>query len=169
MDPQPDLIRQQIDETRSSLTEKLETLEAEVKGGVASAREAVEQTVTTVKQTFDIRYQMDHHPWFMLGLALVSGAVAGALVGGRMNGGRRMARRMAEVQEPPQPGFADKLADRLGDELGKVQELAISTLAGVISNVAQKAIPTLGHAVEEMLERAAADAGTTPPQYGPQI
>ena len=32
MDQEPDVIRQQIDETRSSLTEKLETLEGQVRG-----------------------------------------------------------------------------------------------------------------------------------------
>jgi len=191
------MIRQQIDETRSSLTDKLETLEAEVmdtvqsaRATVANAQEAVADTLTsvkesvqsakeTVKRTLDIPYQVDRHPWFMMGLALVSGAVAGALVGGRMNASRRMTRRMSELsaaqpqhtepmptREPRQPGFMDKLGARLGDEFEKAQELAISTLAGVVGEVARKSIPALAHAVEDMMARAAEEAGATPQQYG---
>jgi ElaB/YqjD/DUF883 family membrane-anchored ribosome-binding protein len=114
MGPQPDVIRQQIEETRSSLTEKLEALEAEVKGTVQSAKETVEGTISsvketvtnakeTVKHTFDIPYQVARHPWAMLGLSLVSGIVAGALLGGRVSTDRRIARRMSEAsREPPE-------------------------------------------------------------------
>jgi len=198
MDPQPDVIRQQIDQTRCSLTEKLETLEAEVKGTVQSARdtvenarEAVSETITnvkqTVKQTFDLSYQVDHHPWAMLGLSLVSGLVVGALVGSRTNSDRRMVRRMSEAseeprlrsessladgrsrmayEEPARPGFMDKLSGQLGNELEKVKDLAITTLVGVVSDVARRSIPALGSAVEEMMVRAASESGAPPQQYG---
>jgi ElaB/YqjD/DUF883 family membrane-anchored ribosome-binding protein len=207
MDPQPDLIRQQIDQTRSSLTDKLETLEAEVKGTVQSARETVEcaketvqETISsvkesvnsakeTVKHTFDIPYQVDRHPWFMLGLSLASGAVAGALLASRMDGGRRVARPLAgSSAEPPVPvgisepdyrrgptangaggaGFMEKLTGRFGNEFEKVKDLAIETLVGVAGEAARKAIPALARAVEDMLVRAAAEAETRPGQYGPQ-
>jgi ElaB/YqjD/DUF883 family membrane-anchored ribosome-binding protein len=190
MDPQPDVIRQQIEETRSSLTEKLETLEAEVKGTVESARETVENVKEsvhnakeTVKRTFDIPYQVDRHPWAMLGLSLVSGVVAGAFLGGRMSTDRRIARRMSEASvEPPErggaawprlthegdgrPGFLDKLGSQLGDEFEKAKDLAISTLVGVVGEVARKSIPALGNAVEEMMTRVASQAGAPPQQYG---
>jgi ElaB/YqjD/DUF883 family membrane-anchored ribosome-binding protein len=130
MDPQPDLIRQQIDQTRSSLTDKLETLEAEVKETVqsardtmetareaveetfASARETVQDTISsvkesvhsataTVKRTFDVEHQVQEHPWAMLGLSLVSGVAVGVLLGGRLDPGRRVARRMSEASAEP--------------------------------------------------------------------
>jgi ElaB/YqjD/DUF883 family membrane-anchored ribosome-binding protein len=209
MDPQPDVIRQQIDQTRSSLTEKLETLEAEVKGTVESAKDAVEETLSTaretvqetitsvretvetatetVKRTFDIPYQVDRHPWAMLGLSAVTGVVAGALLGSHLGNGRRVARRMAEASAGPEeragvnpsevrfrvapdrssgPGFMDKLSDRFGDEFEKVKDLAIATLVGVAADVAKKAIPALGAAVEDMMLRAASEAGAPPRQYG---
>ncbi len=205
MDPQPDVIRQQIEETRSSLTEKLETLEAEVKGTVESARETIEsakETVTgtidnvketvqsatqTVKRTFNIPYQVDRHPWAMMGLSLVSGIVAGALVGGRLTTGRRMTYGMAEASREPlersetapaaawsrltheqgRPGFMDKLRHQLGNEVEKVKDLAVNTLAGVVSDVARRSIPALGQAVEDMMTRMASQVGV-PPQYGPE-
>jgi len=51
MDDKPEVIRHRIDETRSALTEKLETLEREVRGTVCEARDAVTCTVETVRET----------------------------------------------------------------------------------------------------------------------
>ncbi|HKI37772.1 MAG TPA: hypothetical protein VKA46_38320 [Gemmataceae bacterium] len=216
MDPQPDVIRQQIEETRSSLTEKLETLEAEVKGTVEtakqtveSAKEAVEETLSTAKETvqetitsvketveqaretvrrtFDLPYQVDRHPWGMLGLSLVSGVVVGALLGGRLNSGRRLARRMSEMSAEPhradehgpaaaaprptheesvRPGFTDKLTSQLGDEFEKAKDLAITALVGVVGDIARKAIPALAATVEDMMTRAASEYGAPPQQHG---
>jgi ElaB/YqjD/DUF883 family membrane-anchored ribosome-binding protein len=106
MDKEPDLmeqdpivIRHQIDETRSALTEKLETLEHEVKetvqgakaavtGTIESVKETVETTVEnvkekvqgtvdTVKQTLDITTYVEKYPWAMLGGAIGFGWVLG--------------------------------------------------------------------------------------------
>jgi ElaB/YqjD/DUF883 family membrane-anchored ribosome-binding protein len=206
MDPQPDVIHKQIEETRSSLTEKLETLEAEVKGTVQTAKETVEtakesvqETISTVKETvhnaketvkrtFDLEYQVDRHPWAMLGLSLVSGIACGAFLGGRMTNGSRLARRMSEAsaapperggtspaaawsrlthEEPARPGFMDRLSGQFGDEFEKVKDLAISTLVGVVSDVAKRSIPALGNAVEEMVANAASQLAH-PQQHGPQ-
>src|ERR1700687_542184 len=93
MDPEPSVIRQDIEETRQSLTEKLETLENQVMGTVQHARETVEETigsvkstvsetVDTVKRTFDLEYQVGQHPFIAAGLALLGGAAVGAMVKG---------------------------------------------------------------------------------------
>jgi len=90
MDQEPDVIRQHIDETRSSLTEKLETLEGQVRGTVQDAKATVEDTienvkatvqdtVASVKKTFDLRYQTEQHPWAMVGGSVVAGYVLGTL------------------------------------------------------------------------------------------
>jgi ElaB/YqjD/DUF883 family membrane-anchored ribosome-binding protein len=49
MDEKPEVIRHRIEETRTALTEKLETLEREVRGTVRDAREAVTCTAETVR------------------------------------------------------------------------------------------------------------------------
>src|SRR5438105_4518592 len=51
MDQNPDVIRHNIEETRSALTDKLETLEHEVFGTVREATQAVSDTVENVKET----------------------------------------------------------------------------------------------------------------------
>jgi ElaB/YqjD/DUF883 family membrane-anchored ribosome-binding protein len=192
MDPEPDVIRHQIEETRSSLTDKLETLEAEVLGTVhtardtvESAKETVEETIESVKETvanakesvkrtFDIPYQVDRHPWGMVGLSALAGAVAGALLAGRMSPGRRVARRMSAAsvepllrdEEPRRPGLLDRLGAQLGDEFEKAKELAVSTIAGVVGDVARRSIPALRTAVEDMMARAATHAAAPPQQFG---
>src|SRR5262245_24400559 len=99
MPDEPEMIRQQMEETRSALTEKLETLEHQVIGTVAEAntavadtvdnvkeavqdtvevvKETVQETVESVKQTLDISVQMDRHPWLFLGASVAAGYVAG--------------------------------------------------------------------------------------------
>lgn len=105
MDPEPEVIRQQIEETRSSLTDKLETLENQVKDTVTNVTDTVKetiegvqekvhdtveavtstvhQTVDTMKRTFDIPYQVQRHPHGMTGGSLLVGVALGYLLGGR--------------------------------------------------------------------------------------
>jgi ElaB/YqjD/DUF883 family membrane-anchored ribosome-binding protein len=103
MAPEPDVIRQQIDQTRSALTQKLETLEEQVRGTVheakasveetiesakttvedtlASVKATVQETVETVKQTFNVPRQVRRHPWGMTGGSFVAGFVVGNFAG----------------------------------------------------------------------------------------
>jgi len=176
VDEQQDVgaLRDQIEETRSSLTEKLETLETEVKDTVSSVAETVQDATDTVKRNLDLEYQVRQHPWAMMGLSLLSGLALGAFLGGRSHRGSRLARRMSEAAvEPPagspaRTGFMDKLTDKLGDEFERAKDLAVTTLAGVVRDVAQRSIPALGAAVEDMMAHAAAQCASPPQQYGEQ-
>src|SRR5262245_55877302 len=98
-DEQPKVIRHQMEETRASLTEKLETLEHQVVGTVQGATSAVtetvenvkeavaetvetvkgtvRETVETVKETFDLSRQVDRHPWLMVGGSVALGFLCG--------------------------------------------------------------------------------------------
>jgi len=100
-EPEREVIRQQMEETRAALTDKLETLEHQVVDTVQGATTAVQETVATVKdavqetvetvkgsvqetvetvkETFDLNRQVDRHPWLMFG-----GAVAVGYLGGRL-------------------------------------------------------------------------------------
>jgi ElaB/YqjD/DUF883 family membrane-anchored ribosome-binding protein len=101
MENEAELIRQQMLETRTALTEKLETLEEEVaakvkdttdsvvetvetvkdtvENTVQTVSQTVENTVETVKETFDMSRQFEAHPWLFVG-----GAVAVGFIGGRI-------------------------------------------------------------------------------------
>jgi ElaB/YqjD/DUF883 family membrane-anchored ribosome-binding protein len=102
MDNEPEVIRQQMAETRASMADKLETLEEKVVGTVEGAttavnetvenvKDAVQETVSTVKDTvsgtvegvkeaFDLQRQVERHPCVMMGAAAAVGYVAGSLL-----------------------------------------------------------------------------------------
>jgi hypothetical protein len=95
-----EIILRQMQDTRSSLADKLENLEQQVvdtvhtatsavadtvtsvkdavHDTVATVKDSVQSTVTSVKDSFDIPAQVDRHPW-----AMMAGSVALGYVGGR--------------------------------------------------------------------------------------
>jgi ElaB/YqjD/DUF883 family membrane-anchored ribosome-binding protein len=101
-EPEPQVIRQQMEVQRAALDEKLETLENRIVATVENAREAVAETVTSVKEgfrdsvdsvkdtvetsvhavqdTFDLPAQVERHPWAMFGGAVAVGFVAGCVL-----------------------------------------------------------------------------------------
>jgi ElaB/YqjD/DUF883 family membrane-anchored ribosome-binding protein len=101
-DQRPDEIRHRIEATRSSLTERLEMLEHQVKQTVGGATDAVKDTVQTVRntvegtveavkqkveqavesvtQTLDVRRQVQQHPWAMVGGSIALGYLAGSVL-----------------------------------------------------------------------------------------
>jgi len=103
MDNESEVIRQQMETTRTDLQEKLETLEQQVKDTVQGATEAanetvqtvkdavqetvetvkdtVQETVASVKQTLDVRLQIENHPWPMFFAATAAGYMVGRLLG----------------------------------------------------------------------------------------
>jgi len=101
MENETDVIREQMLETRTALTEKLEALQETVvhavegttesvtetvqtvkdavQDTVANVSDTVQDTVDTVKSTFDISRHVENHPWAMFG-----GAVALGYLGAKM-------------------------------------------------------------------------------------
>jgi ElaB/YqjD/DUF883 family membrane-anchored ribosome-binding protein len=108
----PEVIRQQMAETRAHLTEKLEKVENLVTETVQSATEAVSNTVEAVKdtvenvtgtvadtvsnvkdtvadtvhtvtETFNLKRQFERHPWLMFGGAVAVGYLASSLFGSK--------------------------------------------------------------------------------------
>lgn len=109
MDSESQVIREQMDHTRASLTDKLEELEKQVMGSVQDATSVVRDTVEevmhtvesvkesvhdtvesvrgsvsgaadTMRETFDIKHQVDAHPWMMLAGATAVGYIAGTML-----------------------------------------------------------------------------------------
>jgi len=118
VDNELEVIRNQMEQTRSSLADKLEALETQVRGTVEGAtsavtntvenvqetvenvkegvQEAVGSVVDSVKETFNVRRHVERHPWAMFGGAVMLGAFAGILVGNRSR--RRRAAAPAAVE-----------------------------------------------------------------------
>jgi hypothetical protein len=188
MDAQPDVIRNKIEDTRESLTQKLETLEGQVKETITTVTSTVEETIDTVKstvedtveavkQTFDIPEQVRRHPYGMTGGALLVGTALGYWMGGRRpHAGRPFgpahrapaytaapayeAPRHEEPPRPSGPGLLSSLLEPLSAEFGHIRGLAIGALMGAVRDAVKNAVPpSLAHNVEEILDNITRRAG----------
>ena len=126
-EPEVTRLHDDIDKTRSDLTDKLQTLEDQVKDTilnttgrveetieqvtstvqetVESAKSTVNETVGAVRQTFDLEYQMQVRPWTMMAGSVCVGLLAGALVGRQTRG-----RSLGEVASSGYRGLSQSLA-----------------------------------------------------------
>jgi hypothetical protein len=194
------LIKQRMEEKRGDLADKIETLEntlmetvqntlhgasevvnkveqtvenvtETVTGSVEAVKGKVEESVEAVKETLNLRRQVDRHPW-----AMVSGAVLLGYLGGRMlprhrtyvSPPRRRGRRggMAPMTaasaapigpetsfvagrppepEPPaeeeRPSWFSRLGTTFGEELSKLKGLAVGATLGVLRDMVTSAAP----------------------------
>jgi len=88
------VIRDEMEQTRASLADKLGALEDQVRETVSSAQDAVSSTVDgvkevvstvsdtvgAVKEQFSISKQFDENPWLCMGAAVAAGFVAAQLL-----------------------------------------------------------------------------------------
>ena len=187
MDQEPDVIRQNIDETRSSLTEKLETLEGQVRDTVQGARATVENTIESVKRTFDLPYQVRQHPWPMVGGSILAGFLAGSFAGRRpgprgerpSSSGRAFGALSSSYREqessstarpdgvsgtaPAKQSLVNKFLDQFDDEIGKVKEVAIGAAAAVVREWIKSYLPpNLRAQVDEVANSATSKLGGKP-------
>jgi len=104
LDPEEAKLRQEMEDTRSSMTDKLERLENKVaatvegaanavtetvesvkgavEGTVETVKDSVQGTVAAVKDTLNVPLQVDRHPWLMMGGSVALGFAVGRFLGG---------------------------------------------------------------------------------------
>jgi hypothetical protein len=186
---------QGIEDTRSAMTEKLEILEARVRETVEGAQSSVEDivenvkgmvdtTVETVKRTFDLQYQVDQHPWLMVGGATLAGYLLGNWGGGSTSpafssndSASSAAGTTADMSAshakhdclPPsdselsahpqlQQGMGSSVLERLKDEIGIIKVAAVGALISTLREMVKQAVPTLA----PHIERARSQRGGQP-------
>jgi ElaB/YqjD/DUF883 family membrane-anchored ribosome-binding protein len=190
MDNESEVIRQEMEETRTALQDKLETLEQQVKETISSASEAVADTVETVKEavhdtvdsvkeTFDLRQQVEKHPWEMfLGAAVVG------FLGGHLLHRALTPRAVAFVPPPFSPSYnaplmqgngpavpppapkrsvLEEVAETYQDELTKLKGLAISTVGGLVREMlSQSAPPPMVEQIRDVVDSVTTKLGGHP-------
>ncbi|MCO6431517.1 MAG: hypothetical protein J5J00_11710 [Deltaproteobacteria bacterium] len=124
-------IRRRIDQTRESLTNKLEALEGEVKDTIGDAKESM---TVAVEEMFDIEKQAREHPWPFFAVSVLIGVAYSALVL-RAPGAVRAGRLKVKMSD---------LNDRFQQELKEVADLAIGTFFGTIRDIARELAPPEG-------------------------
>jgi ElaB/YqjD/DUF883 family membrane-anchored ribosome-binding protein len=121
MENESEMIRQQMDETRTALTDKIGMLEHQVVETVQAAssavtetvgsvkdivhdslqtvKDSVHETVETVKESFDLHRQVEQRPWTMFAGATALGYLGGCLLRG-IHGRERRTSGMGENRAP---------------------------------------------------------------------
>jgi hypothetical protein len=164
-----DLIREQMANTRCSISEKLDLLERRVVNTVNGATDAVAETVETVKESvrdsvhsvqtsLDPIRQAERHPWTTLAVSLGAGYVAGRLLEGSPSG------RSAVIDQPaawPRPsasphemaanhgthraetaaGWVRHAIEPLEPEIRRLKELGVGMLFGLVRDFLHEAAP----------------------------
>lgn len=186
-----DVMRQNIDSTRSDLADKLEALEDRVMGTVQNAQDTVDgsiqmarETVASVKQTFDIRHHVDQHPWLMLGGSVVAGLALGSLLATMLRRSRQTPARPAgneapSFMRPQQRGNGDGAAapapmvqapppdgpgvfDLFHEEINKVKGMAIGFVMGRVRDSIKDSLPPdLATRIEDVMNSVTTKLGAT--------
>lgn len=190
-----DVIRQQMEDTRTSLTEKVEILEQKlantvtetadaftetvanvtetVQETVSNVKESMEEGVETVKSWFDLRAQVDEHPWTMFGGSMALGFMLGSLFPEKAqakplpeagsskrtthhNGGT--VRRSQPEQQP-----ASSWLSQFEPELNKLKGLALGAALGTVREMVTGSLSSeMGQKLGEILDTATRKLGGEP-------
>jgi hypothetical protein len=188
MDPQSEVIRDRIEDTRESLTQKLEALEGHVKGTVENVRAKVEgavdavtdtvkSTVAGVKRTFDIPEHIRRHPLAMVGGAFALGAVLAWVTTRRRwytpepywssapepDGRQQQAPPNGRQQQAPSgPSWFANILTPLTEELDKVKATGLGMLFGLAREALERAAPeSVAPRVREIVDDMTRRAGAT--------
>ena len=119
--------RQDIEDTSSAMTEKLTILE-----------ERVQETVETVKHTFDLHYQMKQHPWLMFGGAML----VGYMLGLRSGGSRATADTSSESSShaQPQQSIVSEVRNQIKGDLATIKGAAFGAVISTLWAMAKQVL-----------------------------
>lgn len=163
MNDTPEVIRQQMEETKSQLSEKLVSLESQVTDTVQSTGSAVNATVEAVQETvetvtgavqdavqsvsnaFDFRRQVEKHPLLAVGGAVVLGYLAVEF----MAGSEKKPDQTPETAPTPSPS-----TNNAGDENGKPAVESTATAAAIAAAYESGQKSSSRHQLQDLAIRA---------------
>jgi ElaB/YqjD/DUF883 family membrane-anchored ribosome-binding protein len=139
-------VKQTVQTTVAAAGDTLQTVKQAVEGTVETVKESMQETVASVKRNFDLRFQVEQHPWAMLAGAVAVGFAAERLLS--WASAPRAAAPVAATAPPPpppagpgKPGLLSRIAETFGDELAKLKELAVTAVAGQVHETVVGAAP----------------------------
>jgi len=159
VDNELEVIRHQMEETRTSLADKLGALESQVRGAVEDATHLVTDTAETVQETvhnvtdtvqdtvhnvaeaLDLGKQVDRHPWAMMGGAVAVGFVGGMMLPGPATVAQAAGTAAASISGPALQNGPASEPGPMHDALQALKGLALGALMGVVRDAVVKAIP----------------------------
>lgn len=156
MDDDLATIRSQMNQTRTDLSEKLETLESRVSDGMQSTGAVVTDTMTSVRdavqsvsQTLDVRRQVQRHPWIAVGASFALGCLVARLSSSKSR------RTFVDVDRPTGASPRDRFPTSAG---------LFGSLAGVLRDAVAVALPLALNRVFPQSPVPAASTEATAPE-----
>ena len=169
----PRAVRQGVAGTQASVAEIVEHM----KGTIG-------ETVATVQRTFDLPAQLEHHPWPMVGGALLAGYMLGRWGGGHpsvagsprdLSGveasspGSPPAARASSARPQPQPGIVsgmlEQLKDEMQDEIASLKSVAVGAVMSTLREMFKQAIPALAPHLEKAHTKRGGPPSHSPAQH----
>jgi len=181
-------VRATVDTTLATVDTTLVAVRQGVAGTQASVEEIVEhvkgtigETVATVQRTFDLPAQVEHHPWPMVGGALLAGYMLGRWGGGRPSvagsprdipgveasrPGSPPASRASSVRPQPQQGIVssmlDQVKDEMKDEMSSLTSVAVGAVMHTLRAMFKQAMPALAAPLEQAHPKQGGQASDSP-------
>jgi len=176
------VIRDEMEQTRANLADKLGALETQVRQTVSGATEAVSstvegvkevvssvsETVETVTETFNVSKQVERHPWMAMGAAVATGFVVAQVIS-RATSSSAPAPAYEPAATPP-TSFAAAAPSRpaaapshdhdhgLMHSLGSLMPDVSGVMNTVVSSLGGLAVGGLMGVIREMASRELPDA-----------
>jgi ElaB/YqjD/DUF883 family membrane-anchored ribosome-binding protein len=201
-------VRETVEDAQSSVEEIVENVKDMVDTTVKAVKQGVEgaqstagdivervkgtvgETVETVKPTFDVPYQVDQHPWLMVGGATLAGYLLGSWGGGRTSpafsthdsssaaagttadmspshawqDGLLPSDGASSMHPQLQQGMGSSLLEPLKDEIAILKVAAVAALVSTLRAMVKQVVPTLA----PHMERARSERDGQPLERPPQ-
>jgi len=75
-----DHVKGTVEEIVGAVKDTVDGAKSTVENIVENVKETMDDTVTKVKRSFDLRYQVEQNPWLMVGASVVAGSILGNLM-----------------------------------------------------------------------------------------
>jgi ElaB/YqjD/DUF883 family membrane-anchored ribosome-binding protein len=168
-------MREGIHNTRADMADKLEALENRMIGTVQSAQETVQDSiqsakdaVASVKRTFDIKHQVEEHPWAMVGGCVLAGLAVGYYIPSRSPRVSSIPEIVPESDNadppptPPAPAAPPpSLLEPFQDEIDKVKGMAIGFVMGLVRDSLKVSAPQLAPNIDQLMNGLTTKLGGT--------
>jgi len=162
-----DSVQDTVQSVKAAVQDTVECVAGTVKDSVRSLADGL-------KETFDVRQQVQQNPWAMVGGAAAAGFVTGLVVFARRASGGSLpaytpmpaASYAAAPAAPSRPGWLNDLLDMAMREVKTIAEQALTTATSSLKQNVQSGIPKLiESALPDVACRTGAD-GATPGHAG---
>jgi hypothetical protein len=169
-------VKATVDTTLVAVRQGVAGTQAAVGGMVEHVKGTVEETVATVQRTFDLPLQTEHHPWPMVGGAVLVGYMLGRWGGGHPSAVSSTAERATEASRPgsppasrassarpqPQQGMVSGILEQFKDEIAGLKRVAVGAVMSTLSEMFQQAMPTLAPHIESAMTKVSAQLSDSP-------